>query len=164
MKTKLFLFCLLWLGACAAPPRGVTIRHAPPPAAKPPEPAAPAGEPVALVQTAERFLGSPYAYGGQTPRGLDCSGLVLRVFAEHGVRLPRTSAEQYRIGTAIERTELQPGDLVFFGANGRASHVGIYAGSGDFIHASTSSLRVQRDALDKSYFRRHYLGARRILN
>jgi cell wall-associated NlpC family hydrolase len=155
------------LAACAAPPRGVTVRTAPKPSVAAPPAAAVQSEPPAarsVVASAEQFLGTPYAYGGMGARGVDCSGLVKRVYAEHGVRLPRTSAEQYRVGASVERTELKPGDLVFFGAQGRASHVGIYAGEGSFIHASTSSLRVQRDDIDQSYFRRRFLGARRILD
>lgn len=121
-------------------------------------------EPNQLVASAESYLGAPYAYGGAKPTGFDCSGLVLRVYAEHGVRLPRTSAEQYRVGASIAREELRPGDLVFFGAGGRVSHVGIYAGQGAFIHASTSALRVQRDRIDEGYFRRRYVGARRLFH
>ena len=160
------------LAACASPPRGVTVPRTTPSYEPPPKPepaAAPAvqSDPIdrgSVVASAEGFLGTPYAYGGSGARGVDCSGLVLRVYAEHGVRLPRTSADQYRVGTSIERENLMPGDLVFFGAGGKASHVGIYAGRGAFIHASTSTLRVQRDQIDESYFRRRFLGARRILD
>src|SRR5205085_409751 len=85
-----------------------------------------------VVGVAMRYLGVPYVWGGSTPRGFDCSGLVMYVFAQVGVSLPHSSYAQYGMGTPVSMGELQPGDLVFFAG---ASHVGIYIGGGQFIHA-----------------------------
>lgn len=149
---------LLLLAACASPPKSTL------PARSAPGRLPDGVERERLVDSAERYLGSPYVYGGTGAKGFDCSGLVYRVYSESGVRLPRTSAAQYRVGASIAQGELRPGDLVFFGDRGRVNHVGIYTGRGRFIHASTSKRQVRKDKLSQSYFRRHYLGARRVVD
>jgi cell wall-associated NlpC family hydrolase len=118
-----------------------------------------------VVERAEEFLGAPYRFGGTTPRGVDCSGLVYSVYRDFGIALPRRSSDQAQFGARIGRSELQPGDLVFFttGRSSAISHVGIYAGRGEFIHASTRSRRVKFDRLDNKYFRARYVSARRVL-
>ncbi|MCH7548898.1 MAG: C40 family peptidase [Candidatus Krumholzibacteriota bacterium] len=118
-----------------------------------------------VVQRAEAFLGAPYRYGGTSVKGLDCSGLVYTVFRDFGIAVPRTSRDQSGFGTKIARGNLQAGDLVFFhtGRGSRVTHVGIYAGRGEFIHASTRSRRVKFDRLDNKYFRNRYVSARRVL-
>jgi cell wall-associated NlpC family hydrolase len=115
------------------------------------------------VKVAEEFIGTPYRSGGTNTNGVDCSGLTFAVYREIGVRLPRTSHEQARAGTHIDRDELRPGDLVFFGSGSSINHVGIYADDGEFIHASTRSRSVRFDRLDNKYFRNRYIGARRVL-
>ncbi len=116
-----------------------------------------------FVQTAMKYRGVRYRYGGMTTRGMDCSGLVARVLAVHGIDAPHNSSALYKLGRQVSRTELQSGDLVFFNTNGRGiSHVGIYVGEGDFIHASSGRGRVRVDSLEKGYYYRNYVGARRL--
>lgn len=100
-----------------------------------------------IVAAAQRLLGDPYKYGATGPDSFDCSGLVQYVFRQSGITLPRTSEEQYGVGTAIAEGDLQPGDLVFSaGSDGTASspgHVGIYAGGGQVIVAPHTGTDVQ---------------------
>jgi cell wall-associated NlpC family hydrolase len=143
-------------GSRASGPRPVDAAH--------PEEGGPrAGSGESIAAAAEARLGAPYVYGGNGGSGFDCSGLVCKVYGEHGIRLPRTVADQVRAGTRVDR--LVPGDLVFFRLSGStASHVGIYVGEGRFVHASTGRRRVVVDSLaDDQYFRDRYVGARRIV-
>ena len=116
-----------------------------------------------IISSAMDYMGVPYVFGGTSPYGFDCSGYVQYVFANAGVSLPRTADVQYEEGTPISTAELVPGDLVFFTTyTYGASHVGIYVGDGNFIHAS-SSRGVTISSLNESYYSTHYIGARRIL-
>ena len=115
------------------------------------------------VKLAEQYIGTPYRSGGTTTDGVDCSGLTFSVYRQIGVRLPRTSHEQARAGSHIDRDNLRAGDLVFFGSGSSVTHVGIYANDGEFIHASTRDRSVRYDSLDNKYFRNRYIGARRVL-
>jgi len=117
-----------------------------------------------IVDTAKQYLGVPYVWGGSSPSGFDCSGLVQYVFKAHGISLPRTTKEQWTVGTAISKSQLKVGDLVFFANTYTSgiSHVGIYVGNNQFIHAS-SSKGVIISSLDNSYWASHYYGARQIL-
>ncbi len=112
----------------------------------------------------QRCLGTPYKLGGITPgRGLDCSGLTYLAYLDQGIVLPSTSSEQYQVGKPIAKDQLQYGDLVFFNTNGKGvSHVGIYIGQNQMIHASASR-GVIRSSLDNPYWRERYVGARRII-
>lgn len=117
-----------------------------------------------IVEQAEDYVGVPYRMGGTSSRGMDCSGLVFNVYRTFGIALPRTSRDQSLFGRQVSRSELQPGDLVFFSTTGRGvSHVGIYSGRGEFIHASTRARRVRFDRLDNKYFRKRFVVARRVL-
>lgn len=117
----------------------------------------------ALRRAAESYLGVPYRFGGQTRSGMDCSGFIRQVFQEvHGMRLPHSSSAIYGIGEPISRSDLEPGDVVFFKKLGFIDHSGIYMGKGYFIH-SASSVGIAYSALNAPYFREHYAGARRIL-
>jgi cell wall-associated NlpC family hydrolase len=118
-----------------------------------------------VVREANKFVGVPYRNGGTSSNGLDCSGLVVVVYEKFGIAMPRTSNEQAKFGTQVDRSGLQPGDLVFFRTSGstRITHVGIYSGDGQFIHASTRAKRVQYDRLDNRYFKKRYATARRVL-
>ncbi len=120
----------------------------------------------AVLMRAISLVGTPYRYGGNTPEGgFDCSGLVNYVFRDMlDLRLPRTSRElaTYQ-GPRIEPDRLAAADLVFFGSGGNVTHVGIYVGEGRFVHAPSTGGTVRLDHLDGTYWRRHYSGARRVL-
>lgn len=117
-----------------------------------------------IVRTAEKYLKAPYRFGGESPKGFDCSGFVKYVYERHGKKLPRTADVQYKTGKKMDKASLKPGDLVFFTTYAPgASHVGIYSGNGRFIHAS-SSRGVMISRLDETYWKPRYLGARRIIN
>jgi hypothetical protein len=120
-----------------------------------------------IVGTAQRFLGVPYRWGGSSRQeGFDCSGLTMVVYQLNGLNLPRSSKEQYRVGTSIRRSQLSRGDLVFFATSGdrRVSHVGIYVGKGRFIHAPGRGKKIRTELLTKGYFKTRYVGARTYLN
>jgi len=108
-----------------------------------------------VVQMALKFQGVPYVWGGASPSGFDCSGLVMYVFARLGVSLPHLAADQYNFGTHVSRDELKPGDLVFYG--NPIHHVGIYVGNGDMIDAPYTGMSVRIDPLQSDY-----VGATRI--
>ena len=117
----------------------------------------------AIVATAKKYLGYKYVYGGSSPStGFDCSGFTSYVFKQHGITLNRTSAGQYSNGVAVSRSNLQPGDLVMFGKSS-ITHVAIYIGGGQIIHASTPSTGVRIDSLSTGYYNNNYYGARRVL-
>ena len=119
-----------------------------------------------LTSVSSKYLGVRYAYGGTTSKGFDCSGYVRQVFKEVGIpSLDRTTTGMYGQGTAVKKSDLQEGDLVFFNTSGKGvSHVGIYIGSGDFIHASTSMGVITTSINDKEYWGDKYIGAKRIAN
>ena len=116
-----------------------------------------------IIATAKKYIGVPYLWGGTTPSGFDCSGFLQYVFRQNGINLLRTSKQQYTMGVWVSKANLQKGDLVFFqtGSNG-ISHVGMYIGNGQFIHASSSN-GVTISSLNNSYWVRTYYGARRVL-
>lgn len=117
-----------------------------------------------ILSLARKFLGVSYRWAGTTMRGVDCSGLVWRVFSAYGILLPRMADLQFRKGRRVSRLALHPGDLVFFSTYAPGvSHVGIYVGGGSFIHAS-SSRGVTMSRLSDPYYRQRYVGARRILS
>lgn len=101
-----------------------------------------------LTQTAQKYLGVPYVWGGTTPRGFDCSGLVQYVARENGVILPRTSQQQSTCGTYIPLSQIQPGDLLFWGGVGTSEHVALYLGNGQYIHAPQPGQNVKIGRLD----------------
>ena len=116
-----------------------------------------------IVETAQRYIGTPYVFGGTSPKGFDCSGFTQYVFKQQGRQLPRMADQQFLVGKMISRNSLQKGDLVFFSTYEKgASHEGIYMGEGRFIHAS-SSKGVMNSHLDEPYWKTHYLGARRVI-
>jgi len=115
--------------------------------------------PALAIDKALTYVGVPYRWGGSTPAGFDCSGFVRYVYARSGIALPRTVAEQYRVGTPVHRGSLRPGDLVFFD---RLRHNGIYIGHGEFVHASSGAGRVSVSRLDEDWFRHRWSGGRRM--
>lgn len=117
-----------------------------------------------VIQSAVAMRGTRYSYGSSSRSATDCSGFTWQVYARHGVRLPRTSAEQAHVGMPVNTEHLKPGDLVFFSSRaGRGvHHVGMYVGSGKFIHASSGGGKVQYNSLSDPYYSNHYKGARRV--
>jgi cell wall-associated NlpC family hydrolase len=138
-------------------------RPATPPTMLPARPVS-ADEAEAVVQAALTFRGVPYRNGGTDPRsGFDCSGLVQFVYAQAGVALPRETRYQYMTGRAIDRDDLEPGDLVFFRTvSDGASHVGIAVDRERFVHAPSSRGVVRVERLEAVYWASRYLGARRL--
>ncbi|MEC0093390.1 C40 family peptidase [Paenibacillus macquariensis] len=112
----------------------------------------------------DRTIGVTYKTGGTTTNGFDCSGFTRYVFLKLGVNLPRQSGSQYNMGTAVSKSQLRPGDLVFFNTLGKGvSHVGISVGNGKFAHASTSR-GVIVSSLSESYYAKRYVGAKRVMS
>ena len=143
------LACLLWLGGCATPPAS----------SRDPQTAARQR----IVGTAERMVGTPYVLGGESPDGVDCSGLVQYAYHQAGIRVPRTTIEQFQAGQS--QRQVLPGDLLFFrtDASGNISHVGIYAGQGQMIHASSSSGQVRKVSLNQRYWQQRMVGGATFL-
>lgn len=153
--------------------RGVEVlarRHGPPPRPIPVPPAAFARSAAAgtaawdLIQRARRYLGVPYRWGGESPAGMDCSGLVHRVFAPYLPGVGRlTSYDYFRLGRPVRPEAILPGDLVFFTTDEPGpSHVGIFIGAGLFIHASSAAGGVTITSLDDPLYRGRFLGVRRL--
>ena len=124
--------------------------------------AIPDADALGIVSLAEQMLGVPYRWGGRTPEGFDCSGLVQYTFERAGYRVPRTSREQHWAASPVPIGEARPGDLVFFAESGRVSHVGIYMGNGRFIHAPSKGQRVKVSSIREDWYRRRFAGAGRI--
>jgi cell wall-associated NlpC family hydrolase len=117
----------------------------------------------AIAGTALALRGSPYRNGGSDPRGFDCSGLIWYVFAQHGISVPRTVADQFKTGSSVSADALKPGDMVFFHTSGpEPTHVGMIIGGDEFVHAPTSSGQVRVERLGSSYWGQRYSGARRV--
>lgn len=117
-----------------------------------------------ILAEAKKHLGAPYRSGGATPAGFDCSGFVYYVLKQVGYSPYRTPASQYNAGAAVSKSDLKAGDIVFFAGTGASgiSHVGIYAGNGQFIHAPNSRSTVSYSDLNSGYWAEHYYGARRM--
>ena len=117
-----------------------------------------------LVSRAMNYLGTPYRYGGTSPKtGFDCSGFVYYLYgAVFGQRIPRMPHEMVREGTPVARGDLQRGDLVLFGHRGTYTHIGIYAGNDQFVHATHRGSPVMVTHLDSDYFRTRYITAVRL--
>lgn len=114
------------------------------------------------AQHALAMQGKPYRYGGNTPNGFDCSGLVQYSYGRAGARLPRSTDALWDSSRTVSERQRRPGDLLFFTQDGkRSSHVGIYLGNGRFVHAPSSGKRVGIANLADPYWRRHFEGARR---
>lgn len=118
-----------------------------------------------LIRDALDFRGIPYRWGGTTSDGFDCSGFVQHIFFRAGFSIPRQAKTQFKVGESIADSDLIAGDLVFFSTySSGPSHVGIYMGNGEFVHASSGEGCVTVTPLSKRYYANRYLGARRVLN
>ena len=121
-----------------------------------------------VLNFAHQQLGKPYVWGAQGPNSFDCSGLIYYVYKNAAnITLPRTSVEQSKFGTTVSKSNLKAGDLVFFDTsgpnNGAVSHVGIYAGEGQLIHASSSNKKIVKVNMETSYWNNTYVVAKRVL-
>ena len=164
-----FVWCplLLVLAGCAIRP-GATPQPFPRPHFAPADaPLGAAGSrpaPDAVTSTALGYLGAPYRWGGSTPRGFDCSGFTWYVFSRHGLELPRVAADQYRVGTPVDRRAVRPGDLLFFETISEGpSHVALALDGDRFVHAPSRRGRVRVERLGSAYWASRFLGARRVL-
>jgi murein DD-endopeptidase len=115
-----------------------------------------------VVDTATSMIGIPYRYGGSTPKGFDCSGLVQYSYSAAGMSVPRTSGEQYSAAQPIGLADAEPGDLLFFNFDRRISHVAIYLGNQRFVHAPSSGKLVSIASLDNPLYRQHFAQAGRM--
>jgi cell wall-associated NlpC family hydrolase len=116
----------------------------------------------AVVETARQQVGAPYRYGGSTPKGFDCSGLVHYAYMSAGIEVPRTTDGLLREAHRVSLTQLKPGDILFFRADPpKISHVGIYIGHDHFVHAPTNGKRVSYASLKSKYWMRHIVTAGR---
>jgi cell wall-associated NlpC family hydrolase len=131
-------------------------------------PEAPVEQPLSpaqlMIHTAATMIGQPYRFGGAAPGGFDCSGLVAYSAMSAGIYVPRTAAEQLRIGAAVKRTDLQAGDLIFMHLAGKELHVGIAIDSQLFVHAPSSGGHVRVDSLIASPYAKGFIGARRVVS
>jgi murein DD-endopeptidase len=142
----LALLCAALLTGCASAPR---------------QREATLGERIAASAMAQ--TGRPYRYGGSTPAGFDCSGLVHFVYLAAGISVPRTTTDQFRAAHEIKLNRLAPGDLLFFRVDSRdVSHVAIYTGDGRFVHAPQSGKAVETRALDEDWYRSRLVSAGRL--
>jgi len=118
-----------------------------------------------LVATARRFIGVPYRWGGENSQGFDCSGLTMVCYRLNGLNLPRNSRSQFKNGRWIPKSQLKPGDLVFFATRGgtRVTHVGMYIGGDRFIHAPRTGQKVRIEKLSNRFFAKTYMGGRSYL-
>lgn len=115
------------------------------------------------VEYALKMQGKPYRYGGSTPRGFDCSGLVYYSYQQAGMQVPRSTRGQRKNSTPIPRNQIRRGDLLFFDQEGRRySHVALYIGNNRFIHAPSTGKRVSIATLQNPYWRKHFRNARRF--
>jgi cell wall-associated NlpC family hydrolase len=114
-----------------------------------------------VINIANKYIGTPYKFGGTTPKGFDCSGFVGYSYKKTGKNLPRTTGDMYKKGKKVAKKSLKKGDLVFFTTYKKgASHVGIYIGGNKFIHSSSKGVKV--DKLSNTYWKANYYGAKRL--
>ena len=113
------------------------------------------------AQIALQQVGVPYRYGGQSPTGFDCSGLVHYSYARAGKSVPRTTGQLWSSTNTVDRSRLRPGDLLFFSISGKMSHVGLYLGDGRFVHAPSTGKTVSVQSLSSTYYAKAFMRAGR---
>jgi cell wall-associated NlpC family hydrolase len=149
--TRAALCATLLLSACASTPPAPT------------RPAVSAATSAAAASYAAAMIGKPYRYAGSTPAGFDCSGLVQYSYGKAGVRVSRDTQALLELSFSVDPGDVRRGDLLFFDEEGKKrSHVGIYLGARRFVHAPSSGGKVRSDNLDASYWRKHFVEARRL--
>jgi murein DD-endopeptidase len=148
MRGALTILAMSFLAGCASSPSA---------------PVTDPGSADRAASSALKMVGKPYRYGGSSPAGFDCSGLVQYSYKQAGVTLPRATDAQLRASQPLRGQHLRRGDLLFFDQEGKKkSHVGIYLGTGRFVHAPSSGKTVRTDRLDSAYWKKHLSEARRI--
>jgi murein DD-endopeptidase len=156
VKALILLLALALAGCASTPPPPAPAASA---GSTRPSSAAPADRAAAL---AAKMVGKPYKYGGSSPSGFDCSGLVQYSFKQAGVSLPHNTVQQRSATRLVNVAELRRGDLLFFNQEGKKyGHVGIYLGDGRFVHAPSSGKSVRSDALSNPYWKKHLTEVRR---
>ncbi len=157
MKTRLIvlipLFTLSLIAGCASQTNYAQAPNVSTTAGKTSHPA---------TTIATKMLGKPYRFGGASPSGFDCSGLVYYSYHKAGYRVPRTSQLQYQDSLPVKRGHMKEGDLLFFRIEGKVSHVGVYLGNNQFIHAPSSGKRVSIASLDNPYWSKRFTKAGRF--
>ena len=158
-RPVLVVSIMLGLAACASQPANyasTAVRQEP---AAPSKPRVSVGERAAAV--ALRQVGVPYRYGGSSPSGFDCSGLVHYSYARAGLAVPRTTAALWKKTAPVDARHMRTGDLLFFDIEGKMSHVGLYLGGGRFVHAPSTGRVVSVERLDNAYYSRALIRAGR---
>ena len=150
-----FALLLAWLSGCSMGPRIFAPVEGD---------TSPSGEYAqGIVMEAHKMLGTPYRYGGASPKGFDCSGLVQYVYAQAGLEVPRSTVEQLEQSRWVSFSQLRPGDLVFFKTGrSKVNHVGIYYGNGRFIHAPNRGKEVSFAQIESDYWAKHMVAAGRF--
>ena len=149
MRSLLIAWALAFTGCASAPAPSASSGSAKGPAEL-------------AASQAVKMVGKPYKYGGSSPSGFDCSGLVLYSYKQAGVALPHGTDKQRSTSRLVKVSELRRGDLLFFNQEGKKyGHVAIYAGDGKFVHAPSSGKSVRTDRLDNPYWKKHLSEARR---
>lgn len=164
-RWSILLLSVVLVSACAGSPAVRPVAIEPPVVPTAPPVAGNATVPAGLrvISSAREMLGAPYRYGGDSPLGFDCSGLVSYAYLQAGIEVPRTSTDQHLYARKVPLDNLQPGDLLFFRLSPpKVSHVGIYDRAGRFIHAPSSGKQVSYATLENSYWREHLIGAGRF--
>ncbi|PKR84954.1 C40 family peptidase [Heyndrickxia camelliae] len=114
-----------------------------------------------VITVAKKYIGTPYRYGGITPKGFDCSGFVSYSYKKAGVALPHSAAAMFKKGKSVKKSKLKPGDLVFFNTGSKkVSHVAIYIGNNKVIHSVSKGVKI--DCLSNPYWKTRYIGAKRV--
>ena len=152
-KMRSLFLVLPLLGACASTPHSAPVAPS----------AASATTAERAASHAAKMVGKPYRYGGSSPSGFDCSGLVQYSYRQAGIALPRSTDAQRSASRLVKLGDLRRGDLLFFNQEGKKyGHLGIYIGDGRFVHAPSSGKSVRSDRLDSPYWKKHLSEARRL--
>jgi murein DD-endopeptidase len=149
----LLLVCILAVAGCASAPQSQAVASA----------GASKGSADKAASNAAKMVGKPYRYGGSSPAGFDCSGLVQYSYRQAGIALPHNTDKQRSVSRPVKLADLRRGDLLFFNQEGKKyGHVAIYIGEGKFVHAPSSGKSVRSDRLDNPYWKKHLTETRRL--